>query len=148
MAIPRRKRIKRTSREAFDKIKADGSLSAMRMQAYSVVRFYGPVTSLEVDTIGTVPGNKRPSLHKRLSELERLGLIKVVGQRKCRVSGNQAEEWDITDHVPDSFVLPKKATRAELVELLSRSAHLLGEGSPPSMVSELRKEIRDVLREE
>ena len=147
MRLERRKRIKRTSREAYHKIKEMGTLSEMRMRAYTYVRFYGPVTSLELDTLGSKQ-TKRPSLHKRLSELERLGLVKVVGTRKCRVSGNTAEEWDITDHVPDSFTLPRKATRAELVGMLRGAHELLGDGSEIDDVVCLRNEIEEALERE
>lgn len=144
--IPRRKRIKVTSREAYEKIKASGQLSRMRMKAYSLLRYYGPLTGQEIDAKGT--GTQQQSLHKRLSELETLGLAEVVGTRECRVTGHNADEWDITDHYPDSFVLEKKATRAELVKALEDARDLLGDGSPPLLVMELRNRITDILGRE
>ena len=142
--IPRRKRIKQTSLEAYDAIKANGTLSQMRFRAYSIVRFYGPITGLELNMKGT--GTQRHSLHKRLSELEALGIVEVVGNRRCRVTGRKVEEWDITDEVPASFVLEKKATRAELVDMLRRSEDLLGDGSPRKLVQQLRDNIRESLQ--
>jgi len=144
--IPRRKRIKTTSREAYERIKENGQLSKMRMKTYKLLRYYGPLTGQEVDAKGS--GTQQQSLHKRLSELETLGLAEVVGTRRCRVTGHNADEWDITDHYPDSFVLEKKATRAELVGLLREAQDLLGDGSPPLFVQELKKRIKDVLGRE
>jgi len=144
--IPRRSRIKRTSKEAFNKIEAGGELSSMRFAAYKIVRYFGPVTGAEVDAISAKTVKRRGHLHKRLSELELLGLVAVVATRTCRVTGHSAEAWDITDLVPSSYNLPKKATRAELVHLLRLCVPLLPGDETAPMV--LKKDIKQVLKNE
>jgi len=146
--IEKRKGIKRTSWEAYKRILESGNLSKMRKAVYRIVGSYGPVTGAEVDFIGSKLVDRRGHLHKRLSELERLGIAKIVGVRVCRVTGNNAEEWDITDYVPDSFVLEKKATRVELISILRRALKLLEDGLQPRGSKELREAIVEVLEKE
>jgi hypothetical protein len=93
---------RKTSRAAYDAIRANGTLSLARWQVYDLLFFRGPMTGSEVDAALMKPGAARGHRHKRLSELERLGLAARVGERPCTVTGNRAELWDVTDFVPAS----------------------------------------------
>ena len=84
-----------TSREAFDFILATGILPKQRAMVYKAVFAFGPITGRELnrDLAG-------PSYHKRLSELERLGVIREDGVKKCGVTGRNAVAWIIEDSPP------------------------------------------------
>lgn len=94
--------LRKTSRAAYDAIRANGTLSLARWQVYDLLFFRGPMTGSEVDAALMKTGAARGHRHKRLSELERLGLAARVGERPCAVTGNRAEMWDVTDFVPSS----------------------------------------------
>lgn len=42
----------------------------------------------------------RPGSHRRLSEMERMGLVKRVGKRKCTVTGKNRDLWFDDDSPP------------------------------------------------
>jgi len=86
---------RQTSIAAYNQIKADGTLSKMRWIVYDCLFRHGPLTSREVDN-GLGPGEDRPSYHKRLSELERMGVVTTVGRKVCSVTGKECELWDVT----------------------------------------------------
>jgi len=89
-----------TSEEAFRAIKSDGLLSKMRQQVYEYLYHCGPATGAEIDRELKMVGGGRGHYHKRLSELERLGVAKRVGTRECKVTGRRAEMWDVTSSLP------------------------------------------------
>lgn len=40
----------------------------------------------------------RPGLWKRLSEMQQEGLLDIVGQRRCTISGKKANIWSLGCH--------------------------------------------------
>ena len=46
----------------------------------------------------------RPGTHRRLSEMEKMGLVRRIGKRKCLVTGKMRDVW----HDDDSPPRPKK----------------------------------------
>lgn len=93
-------RMRETSEYAYLQIKEEGLLSKMRLQVYEYLYFNGPATGTEINLdMRGIEG--RDNYHKRLSELRDLGVVKEVGKRKCRVTGRQAIEWDVTNELPE-----------------------------------------------
>ena len=88
-------RMRQTSLEAFQAIKSEGLLSGMRLRVYELLYHRGPLTGREVNSF-----LEGVSYHKRLSELERVGVAGLVGRRKCSITGRLAVEWDVTDAMP------------------------------------------------
>ena len=82
--------IKKTSRDAYVASEASGALSMRRMQALKVLVEYGPMTGQELCQKAGVAG-----LYKRLSELEKSGHVKVIGEKNCSVTGIKAMLWDV-----------------------------------------------------
>jgi len=93
-----------TSAQAFRQIQADGSLSRMRWKVYEHLFHHGPLTRSELDSRLKGPKEVNPSYHKRLSELERQGVVKTVGRRACSITGRECELWDVTANLPVAFV--------------------------------------------
>lgn len=146
---PRPRAVAQTSRDVFQKIKDGGMLSKMRLVAYEIVWLYGPVTGAEIDAINQGDGGRRRGhLHKRLSELERMGLVRVIGRQKCRVTGHDAEAWASTDRLPAIDPVQKKWARSELLQLLQSADEFLGDGSPPESIRMLKSQIREALKAE
>ena len=50
----------------------------------------------------------------RFAELEKLGVIMPVGERKCAISGNRCIEWDVTAGLPVKPV--KKESKDQIIK--------------------------------
>lgn len=92
-----------TSIEAYKKIQADGSLSKAQMAVYGVLFADGPMTRNELDA-RLSPGRPNAMHSRRLSEMERRGVVKRCPARACRVSGHTCETWDVTGQPPGQKV--------------------------------------------
>jgi hypothetical protein len=100
-----------TSNRAYREIKRSGLLSRMRWRVYRTVFHHGPLTAHELDNHLASPEETKTSYHKRLSELQRVGVCRVVGERPCSITGRNALLWDVTDALPTKYQKPQ--TRAE-----------------------------------
>lgn len=117
--------VRRTSVESYEAIRASGRLSRMRWRVYDFLYRHGPLTGHELDDRMAVVGETKTSYHKRLSELERLGVVETVGERRCSVTGMTALLWATTDASnvgsltrPSAKRAPEVAALAERVERL------------------------------
>jgi hypothetical protein len=85
-----------TSIEAYEKIREDGTLSRMRWRVYQHLFHHGPLTAREVDHGLSSPGDHAASYHKRLSELEQMGVVATGDERECSITGMRCLTWDVT----------------------------------------------------
>ena len=113
-------RVRSTSAAVYSQILGDGLLSKTRWVAYDLLYELGPLTGSEMDHEGIARGltpAHRPSLHKRLSELEARGAVVCLSPRMCRVTGREAFEWDVTDALPhEPAARPKRPSRPSKAE--------------------------------
>lgn len=84
--------MRRTSVRAWQAVQE--ILGHLQRSVYKLVYDYGPGTSKEMEQYTNLDGP-----WKRLSELRELGLVCEVGERVCRITGQIAIVWDVTDHV-------------------------------------------------
>ena len=112
-----------TSQAAYDKIKADGTLSRQRWRTYDYLFHHGPCTAGEVTFALKSPKEVHPSYHRRLDELGDLGVAKRIRIRTCSVTGEQAYEWDVTANLPVGTIKHRK-TRPSAVVLKKAAAQL------------------------
>jgi hypothetical protein len=106
---------RQTSHAAYEEIRARGLLSEMRLNVYSYLYRNGPMTAGEL-AAGMMRSNEpHPSYHRRLHELEKLGVAFRHGERPCRVTGFNAEVWDVNDKLPSGTITPTggKPTKQE-----------------------------------
>lgn len=134
---------RRTSLEAFQRIRENGLLSKTRWTVYELLYREGPLTGHEVDARLANGSNRNPCYHQRLSELRDRAVVMEIGERKCSITGHRAIIWDVTEFLPREIPKPlnvspagKVLTRAEkdnLGKLLihwERFAILRGEKIP------------------
>jgi len=82
---------------------------------------------------------RRAGLHRRLSEMEKLGLAKKVGKRKCTVTGRISSQWFADDSPPKAQL--KKSPTHELrklrarVEFLEKENEMLKTGLQKAIMS-------------
>lgn len=81
-----------TSVSSFEQIKDSGLLSKARLLAFEAIVRNGPVTGSELNAI-----LRSKSGHKRLSELQRLGLVEESGRKICSKTGHEVIAWKVKD---------------------------------------------------
>jgi len=86
-----------TSIDAFHEM--EEVLSLMRLEAYNMLHDHGPLTGREMNARAD-----NPSFHKRLSELEDMGVIYTPGKRVCTVTGLLVHEWLVTSGSPKKLI--------------------------------------------
>ena len=129
--------MRQTSILAYEAIKSSGKLSDMRWRVYDFLYRNGPLTGRELDAKMASPNETRTSYHKRLTELERMGLVCIVTERNCHVTGHLAIEWDVTDKKePRPFVKPV-GKHAALVEAIRELTDSHQESIPTGLVKSL-----------
>jgi len=108
--------IRQTSIQAYREIEAKGLLSRVRWLVYAHLYANGPLTGTELNAqMGGV------GYHKRLSELERLGVVRTVGRKRCSVTGMECETWDVTANLPTGSTTSSgtKPSRTEFGQALA-----------------------------
>lgn len=112
-----------TSHESYASVRpALPRLQALVLQALIDC---GPMTRSELDKSLAGPGEVNPSYHKRLSELERLGLVRAGKRRPCRVSGRTCIEWEPSSG--QSFPPPKISWKQRALDAEKTVIELRGE---------------------
>lgn len=91
--------VRETSADAYHAIEERGLLSQRRWAIYKWLYHNGPATQSECHKDG-FPELQMDSVKPRFAELESRGVIRVVGERKCRVTGVNVTEWDVTANLP------------------------------------------------
>lgn len=87
--------VRDTSLETYERIRATGLLTGMKLEAYKALVDEGPMTGRELDLYMYGTAGKGRDYHKRLSELARLGVVREVSKRQCRVTGNRAYVYEV-----------------------------------------------------
>lgn len=100
---------------ALKRIKDEGLLSNSRLKVYEALCQHGPMTGSEINHI-----LNSASAHKRLSELEEQGVVRVKRDRLCTVTGNEAAEWEAVDALPAA---PSTVDTGHLSKSEYRQAH-------------------------
>lgn len=101
--------VRKTSIDILNKIKAEGLLSARRLQVYEHLFFYGPMTAMEVFKALKVNTNQSG----RFTELKKMGVISDMGEVECPVTGRTVTLWGVTNNLPDK--LKARKTKAQIV---------------------------------
>lgn len=96
--------MRQTSIETYQQIEEGGLLSEMRWTVYRTLFHHGPLTGRELNQRLGEGATTSASYHKRLSELELLGVAYVTRERVCTITGRNACEWDVTDKLPSGEV--------------------------------------------
>lgn len=93
---------RKTSAAVFYEIEANGLLSAKRFEIYKILFIHGPLTAAEVarEMRGEKSASVGANVHARLCELRRMLAVEELGERQCRITGNNVILWDVTDKIP------------------------------------------------
>lgn len=95
--------MKNTSIDAHWEILDNSLLGQMQREAATELARYGTLTGRELND-----ALKSVSAHKRLSELQEMGVAEVKEIRACKITGREVEAWGLTGKKPTK-VVGKKA---------------------------------------
>ena len=87
-----------TSAECFHQIESEGLLKGLQLRVFrTLVNSGAPMTAGEIALAMNCRIN---SVSSRPVELERLGVIRLAGERKCGVTGRKAVTYEPTNELP------------------------------------------------
>lgn len=99
---------RQTSKSAYESIMRNGTLSQRRRDVYQVLYKEGPLSASEVCTRLGLP---RDSVSPRLSELQRLSIVREFGTKTCSITGQTVVAWDVTGSLPRGDLKTKPRRR-------------------------------------
>ena len=116
------KRIRETSINVYHEITAKGLLSKRRMQVFKCLwENNAPMSTSEVYVKLGVPNLQQSSIMPRFAELLDMGVIDIVGERPCKITGHKVMIWDVTGRLPHKrHPKPKAVDQFVLKELISK----------------------------
>jgi len=137
--------IRQTSIDCFNKINAQGLLSKRRFQTYKALIEIAPCTASELQKSMNYNDGGRDCM-KRLSELRNLGVIYEKKERKCKITGRNVIEWDLTDKLPINLKVTDNTKKQRVQTALDYLNELYKKKTTSSfddwrMLSELIKKI-------
>ena len=114
--------------DAYFEIVTSGALKGKQLKALEGVIQIGPCTGRELSSWAQRRGAPA-DLWKRLSELERMGVVAATATKTCGITGSRAASWVATGRAPTGNGRPAKAGNDDAVARLE------------STVQDLRDEI-------
>lgn len=95
---------RQTSVEAYSTIKESGLLGKRQLEVYEIVYQNGPMTASEAFELLKQKSDLSlrfdSNTHARFTECRDMGLLSEVGERKCKITGRNVIEWDVTANLP------------------------------------------------
>jgi hypothetical protein len=104
--------VRTTSLVAYHTIKESRRLNDEQWRVYHHLFHEGPLTGAELDD-----ALKKADAHKRVSELERAGVVREAGHKINERTGMKNVLWDVTEHLPVKgrpARLPPKPSREDV----------------------------------
>lgn len=102
--------VRDTSREVYNRIKEDGTLSKKRFRIYSGLFEHGPATSNELfRKMYGISHVSQANIQPVLGELVKMGCVAETKKRPCEITGETVIEYDVTSKYP--IKPPKKKKR-------------------------------------
>ena len=114
---------RQTSIDCYHKIKAEGLLSKRRFETFEAIYKTAPCTRQEA-LQSSFMFNPLSLSAARFTELRRLGVIYEKQMRKCKVTGVNVIEWDLTGNLPVKLESKKLSKKQRVKEALNHLRHL------------------------
>lgn len=111
--------IRQTSRDAYNAIKENGLLSPLRWQIYDILFLMGPLTQREIYEILKIESQ---TITPRFAEMEKMGVIEIVGQKFCKKTKMMNNAYDVTSSLPKKI---KKELKESTKNKLKRAIEVI-----------------------
>lgn len=113
---------RKTSIDAYNKIKANGLLKGLQWKVYDFATLHGPISERKA-WLGISPNSNSGTITARFAELKNKGVLEEVGRWACQDTGNVVLHWDVTADLPRKINKKEKPpTREELITALALQA--------------------------
>lgn len=89
-----------TSIEVYNQLKSEGALSRLRWIVYDHIFHNGPVTQRQAVLKLSNRMESNGTFSSRFSELEKIGLLQILGKVVCEFTGRKVYQWDVTNKLP------------------------------------------------
>jgi uroporphyrinogen-III synthase len=136
--------MRETTAEAYRKAKESGLIKGLKLQVFHIICTVGPITANELRS--RIDDKSNSGVYStRLSELERMGVIRGLEKRKCRVTGNMAIEWEATGEPPRK--VEKPATKEEKKEMILkklRALYVISAAEQKTFIEQIGKDIKEL----
>lgn len=109
--------MKKTSIETYNKINHSGLLKKLRLEVYNYIYEHGPCSMMQCNQDLNSGKYSNGSYTSRFNELEKRGVIEVVGKQTSPHTGHSENLYDTTDNEP--LNLPKVVTKKEQIKKLT-----------------------------
>lgn len=113
-----------TQWEAYQKLRVSGALAASEGAVLEMLASRPGLTRNELDL---ALGHGRPNANasRRLSAMERKGVLRRGDRRRCSVTSNKCETWFVVDQLPSEVPPKKSVQRRSLASAVSKLSKLL-----------------------
>ena len=108
-----------TSAIAYAANLASGLIKGIRLKVYKAVYANPQWTANEIHKLPSLAIYQLDSVRNRFAELEHAQVISGCGERDCRITGNLAITWVVTDYVATKDDFVKNKSRKELEKELA-----------------------------
>lgn len=125
--------IRATTLEAYRRMEDEGRLSKARWKVWKFLYHQPGCTRNEIDA-GLANGRPNPAFSRRLSELERMGVVERGPIRKCTITQFNADTWFALEQLPNAPANPLPKREQKLKRL---GQFLLNELSTPATHTDL-----------
>lgn len=133
---------RQTSKSAYEAIMRSGTLSQRRRDVYEALYKHGPLSASEVCTRLGLP---RDSVSPRLSELQRLSIVKEFGTKSCSITGQTVVAWDVTSSLPRGSLKTKPRRRWVLAISKDKAAVFPARSDAAPYAKKYRAKLVDVV---
>jgi len=100
---------RQTSIDCYNQITQEGLLSKRREEVYKAIYKAAPCTTNEA--LKHIHSGSH-GIGSRTTELRQLGVIYERGVRKCKITGRNTIEWDVTGRLPVTEKMSKEVRAA------------------------------------
>jgi hypothetical protein len=107
--------MKNTSRKAYEELKQSNYLTKKQREVMEAIVIWGPITQSQLDS-------KIPHAHKRVAELEAMGLVRSTGTVVDPLTHKSVYRYEATGDSPrpvKKIVKPRKRTEIEYLLAMS-----------------------------
>ena len=125
--------VRETSTEAYEHLVTNGTLAEKNRVVYDHLFHSGPTTQKKTERAFN---DRTYTLRPRFAQLEKMGLVKTVGDEVCEETGRRNLLWDVTKVIEP--IEDKELSFKEKKELILSDIIDLGNRLPMTYKGELR----------
>lgn len=130
--------MRETSVEAYHHVVQSGVLGRAQEKVYRILFEHGPMSGADLAAYGGITPSGS-TLFKRVSELERLGVVRSIGSRKNAKTGRFETLWGVTTEMARR--VPRSPKSRGTVHENEMCARIADEWGAPMIAHRIRRRV-------